>query len=117
MIIPEIFKKVQRQCFQDKEVAVRKKVEKIGSLGSVTTGPGDVERTLKVNFQILSDAVLAKERGLVAGQDAELTYSDKVPAENGDFIEYNGKVYKIVGKLERDSHDHLLLQLMQQEVD
>ena len=113
MKIPDSFKAIQRQVFQDKTIAHRPKIETTGSLGSVTVKPGAITQTYPVNFQLLSDALVAQERGLVVAQDAKVTSSDPLPIEVGDYVQYGGKVYKVIGHPVYDSHDELMLQFQQ----
>lgn len=111
MRISDAFKVAQRKTFQDKTIDHRPKVETKGSLGSVTVGPGAVAASYQVNFQLLSDALVAQEWGLVVAQDAVVTSSDPLPIEGGDFVQYSGKVYRVVGRPVFDSHDKLMLKL------
>ena len=116
MRISDSFKNTQKKVFQDKTVSHRALVKTTGSLGSVTTGPGSVSATYSVNFQLLQDAVLAQEWGLVLARDAMITSSDFLPINHGDFIQYGGSVYKVVGKPVHDSHTKLMLQLTTEAV-
>lgn len=111
MRISESFKAAQRATFQDKVIKHRPAVQSTGSLGSVTTGPGAATASYQVNFQLISDALVAQEWGLVVAQDAVVTCSDPLHVANGDYVQYKDKVYKVVGKPDHDSHSKLMLKL------
>lgn len=113
MQISDMLKNIQRNLFQDKEIAHRPKVETKGSLGSITVGPGAIAQTYPVNFQLISDALMAQEWGLVVAQDAVVTSSDPLPIELSDYVQHGGKVYRVVGHPVHDSHDKLILQYQQ----
>ena len=110
MRISEAFKSAQRATFQDKTIKHRPKVETTGSLGSVTVTPGLVAEMYQVNFQLMSDALVAQEWGLVVARDAIVTSSERLPIEVGDFVEKDGGVYRVIGHPIFDSHDQLMLQ-------
>lgn len=111
MRVPDSFKALQQAVFQDKVIQHRPAVQSTGSLGSVTTGPGAATASYQVNFQLISDALVAQEWGLVVAQDAVVTSSDDLPIANGDYVQYKDKVYKVVGKPDHDSHTKLMLKL------
>lgn len=111
MKIPDGFKETQRKVFQDKPVIYRPAVESVGGLGSVTVSPGSFSASYDVNFQIISDALLAQEWGLLAGRDAFITSSASLDVEMGGFFQYDRAVYRIKGILKRDSHMKIMLEL------
>jgi hypothetical protein len=113
MKIPDLFKAVQRQIFQDKTIQHRPAVKQTGSLGSVTVVPGSISSSYECNFQLLSDALVAQEWGLVVARDAKATSSDPLPIDVGDYVQHKGKVYKVIGHPVYDSHDELILQFQQ----
>ena len=116
MQISDVFKAAQRATFQDKTIQYRPAVKRTGSLGSVTTGPGEIIATYQANFQILSDALVAQEWGLTVARDAQVTSSARLPPKVGDYIQYDGAVYKVVGHPIYDSHDKLMLELTNEAV-
>ncbi len=113
MKIPDSFKAVQRQVFQDKVIQHRPAVTQTGSLGSITVVPGSISSSYDGNFQLLSDALVAQEWGLVVARDAKVTSSDPLPIAVGDYVQHKGKVYKVIGHPVFDSHDELMLQFQQ----
>lgn len=113
MKISDTFKRVQRRVFQDKTIEHRPLEKRTGSLGSVTSAPGDIAGSYAVNFQLLSDVLVAQEWGLVVAQDARATSSLPLPIALGDYVQINGKVYKVIGHPVFDSHSELLLQYQQ----
>lgn len=116
MNIPDSFKAAQKAVFQDKTISYRPASIATGSLGSKTSSPGTITNTYKVNFQLIRDAVTAQEWGLVIARDAIVTCSDALPIADGDYIQYAGAVYKVVGRPSFDSHTKLMLQLTQEAV-
>lgn len=108
MRIPDSFKSAQR-ALQDKTIAWHKAVESTGTLGGKYTTPAEaVERTFQVNARVLSDALQAQEYGLRLGRDMQATASDNLPIPPGDYVEWDGRLYRVVGIVPRDSHVLLL---------
>lgn len=117
MQIPDGFRNAIKTVFMDKTVGLRKQVEKTGELGSVTKAPAlTYSGQYQCNVQTIADAINAQEWGLTIGQDAKLSASDPIPCERGDYLDYNEKVYRIEGILDRDSHQELILKLLPSEV-
>jgi len=110
MRIPDSFKAAQAAVFQDKTIAWHAAEQSIGSLGGVYQTPAE-EATASysdVNVQVLSDALLAQEYGLVVGRDILITRSTSLPIPQGDFINWEGATYRVVTNIAHDSHCRLL---------
>lgn len=117
MLITDSFKDAINRTFMDKTVKYRPAVEVVGGLGSVVIKPADISAgSYKCNVQVLSDAVTAQEWGLTVGQDLKLTTTEPIPCERADYLDYSGKVYRIDGIIERDSHQVLMLKYLPEEV-
>lgn len=109
MNIPASFKVAQQKAFQDKTVMIRPAVEVIGSLGSVTVDAGASIGTVLASVQYVSDAIFAQEWGLTVAQDAIMTRSVSCQLFKGDFVQYNGTVFRVIEALAHDSHWRWLL--------
>lgn len=110
MKIPDYFKKVQKETFQDKRVTHHKPSETRGSLNTATVSPSDeVNVEFDCNFKIVNDELQAKEYGLTIGRDAVLTVSEHKDIAEGDFICFEYLYYRVIGCIVRDSHDKYLL--------
>lgn len=110
MHIPASFLTAQAAAFQDKTIVHRPKQTNTGALGSVTISPGAAsETTYLVNFQLLNDKLLADEWGLALARDALMTRSTTAPIVAGDYVQYGGVVYLVVGVPSHDSHYKWLL--------
>lgn len=109
MLIDDRFKAIQKAVFQDKTVSLRPAEETVGTLGSVIRTPGAIIGTARVNFQMLSDRLVAEEYGLTVNKDALMTCSDPVGVGKGDYVQYGGAVYLVHETPSFDSHFKWLL--------
>lgn len=109
MNIPASFKAAQQKAFQDKSIMIRPAVEVTGSLGSVTVDAGASIGTVLASVQYISDAIFAQEWGLTVAQDAVMTRSTSCQLLKGDFVQYNGTVFRVVEAPVHDSHWRWLL--------
>ena len=109
MNIPASFKAAQQKAFQDKSIMIRPAVEVTGSLGSVTVDAGASIGTVLASVQYISDAIFAQEWGLTVAQDAVMTRSTSCQLFKGDFVQYNGTVFRVIEAPVHDSHWRWLL--------
>ena len=103
MKIPESFKVAQKVAFQDKTINVLTRVLTPDSEGNEF--PQDtLVGSFDVNVQIIFDVEVAKEYGLKINRDILITYSDELPIERENQIEFKNHQYTVFGKIERDAY-------------
>jgi hypothetical protein len=108
MKIPDSFRTAQR-ALQDKIIAWHPAVEQTDARGDSYKEPtAEPAGTYQVNVRVISDALTAQQYGLRLGRDIQITSSDALPIPEGDFVAWEGRQYRIIGVLPRDSHIMLL---------
>ena len=97
MKIPDLFKAVQRQIFQDKTIQHRPAVKQTGSLGSVTVVPGSISSSYECNFQLRR--LVAQEWVGCYARDASCDELDPLPIDVGDYVHTKAKSTRSSGIL------------------
>jgi hypothetical protein len=109
MRIPDSFKAAQKAAMQDKTITWHPAADSTDALGGKYKVPADESvGSYQVNVRVISDALAAQQYGLQLGRDIQITSSDALPIPVGDFVAWEGRKYRIVGILPRDSHVMLL---------
>lgn len=105
MNIPNSFKEAQRRAFQDKCFCHMKSKEIVGSLGSITTEPDRCRCHRHVaNVQYVQNEMIAEEYGLRLGVDIQITVSEPICIEKGDYVECGQYLYKVTETMKYDSY-------------
>lgn len=104
MQIPDRFKQKQAEVFQDKTVGHHLPVVITGTLGTETVKPGEQAGIYNMNFRIVTDALKAQEYGLTVNKDAIAKTSHPEGIQHGDYLQYDGVMYRIIGLQPKDSY-------------